>query len=276
MKRSNEIGFKEAAAWAMAGIALSGAAMSAGFALFVLDKMDWAAFAAEILTFIGSTIGLGLILVGVSFLAEDSRRTKISFMAVGTMSGAIVIPVLLYGGKKVWEMAYVDPTFTRVCQHAHVTYGARVERPSGVLLNVQKGTDFTAEFLLAQSDLDFVERPASNLTSKSGGYERLEVIGKRVRRVDDPRFSDVWRTRFKASPVSDPTAPVEVTVTNLRSLAGEAIVERKTEVRRRSDKLVMGSSLVYLSKGSGSCPAGEFPGQFHTMNFVLRVIEGRY
>lgn len=130
-----------------------------------------------------------------------------------------------------------------------------------------------AEFLLNQSLLEFIERPATKETGFVGTakYERVSTTGERVLR-SQPGSSA--RTQFAYEPTDLLTSEYEVRPTRLNVAGGEELGLRgaRIEIRRRNDdKLVALAQYFWNKIEFRACPKESQQGLF-VYHFVADVL----
>jgi hypothetical protein len=249
------------------GVAASFAAVYAGNWLFVSGLTDWNAFFASIFNFLGATAGLGAALLLGSLLFDQPLKGNIALAGLGAVCGLVAVPLLGNLATEAWKVAYIKPQFARLCKEAHIDVRPMEARPPGVLLQ----GNLPAEFLLNQSDLQFVERAAKRKPPSEGvAYEQLEVQGERGRRSSSQSGPE---THFKVTPIAAPRAPVQASISAEYVDKGRTITQRKVRLSRRSDGATFVSASIYWHKTlEKTCPEGGSMNEIYAGNLLLRAM----
>ena len=259
-----------------AGIVASLAADNAGYWLFVSGRQDWDAFGAGLFNFLAATVGLGVLLLLGSLFFGGRMKVNVALAGVGALCGLVANPVADVAGDQAWKLAYLKPKFALVCRKAHIDVRPLDTRPAGVLFAGQPGRDrVSAEFLLNQSELQFVEREARRKPGDAGpvAYERIEVVGERIRRFSWQDRKANRQTHFNVTPVAAPSAALEASM-SLEALAGDNDVsQRRIRLVRRSDGAELVSARIFRNRTlRTTCPEGGSLSSVYATNLLLRAM----
>ena len=259
-----------------AGIVASLAVDNAGFWLFVAGRQDWDALGAGIFNFLAATVGLGVLVLLGSLFFDGRMKASIALAGVGALCGLVANPVADVAAYQAWKLAYLKPKFALVCRKAHIDVRSLDTRPAGVLFAGRPGAGrVSAEFLLNQSELQFVEREARRKPGDAGpvAYERIEVEGERIRRSNWRDRKANRRTHFNVTPVAAPSAALEASM-SLQALPGDNDVSRrKIRLIRRSDGAELVSALIFRSRTlRTTCPEGGSLSSVYATNLILRAM----
>ena len=219
-----------------------------------------------------------LLAFGFIALCYLSLRTTASTFATPsqrfTTSDSIVVvfaslvPVAIGMTLPIGKMVALSTDFARLCRSAeikvlHAVKGAKSiallpDSFSSMAVGQQAETRPQMKFLLNQSLLEFVERPAtkeSGLADKAK-YERVSTVGERILRS---KPGSAAATQFVYEPAAELTAEYEVRPTPLNiERGGElGLGGARIEIRRRLDNLLVAYAQYYWNNTEfRACPEG--------------------
>ncbi|MGH8620519.1 MAG: hypothetical protein ACREUB_00460 [Burkholderiales bacterium] len=211
-------------------------------------------------------------------MAVPPRPRDWTRLEVITIGLAFAAPAVFVFALPLEKMHAMITGFKRLCEKAEVKVIERVNGAKGVALlpdrfsvmreEKQAETGPWAGFLLNQSVLEFIERPATKESGLAGTakYERMTTAGERV-------LSGLKkRTRYAFEPTDVLTAEFEVRAVPLTVERGAevGIGGSRVEIRRRSDgRMIAYAQYYWNNREFKACPP-----ETHNGLFIYHFIAG--
>jgi hypothetical protein len=187
---------------------------------------------------------------------------------------ASLVPVAIGMTLPIGKMVALSTDFARLCRSAEIEVLHAVKGTKSIALLPDSFSSMAVEqqaetrpwmkFLLNQSLLEFVERPATRESGLAGKakYERVSTVGERILR-SKPGSTAV--TQFVYEPVAELTAEYEVRPTplNIERGAELGLGGARIEIRRRLDELLVAYAQYYWNNTEfRACPKEAHDGLF--------------
>ena len=257
---------------------------------FVLVPV-WVLLAIGFLTLLVKSAGFA----GRAPIPPDPRPlTKAEALVVAC---AIAAPVAFAFTLPVGKMITLATQFDRLCKTAEIKVYETVTPQRGIAVLPDSFSYMSpvsvaealplAEFLLNQSLLEFIERPATKETGIVGTakYERVSTTGERVlrspapigERVFRPQPGSSARTQFVYEPTDLLISEYEVRPTRLNVAGGDelGLGGARIEIRRRNDNKLVASAQYFWNKTEfRACPKESQQGLF-VYHFVADALNVR-
>lgn len=204
-------------------------------------------------------------------LPQAHRFSSTDLVALGF---ALVAPIAYGFTLPVEKMYAAKHEFSSLCEHSEIKVLEKVKGAKSIaLLNDsftfmaqgrQAETRPMAVFLLNQSLLEYIERPATDegLTKGIAKYERMSTAGKRVLRSLP---GDNRTTQYIYEPTDAITAEYEVKSTVLNIDRGDelGLGGARIEIRRKTNNHLIGYAQYYWNnKEFRACPEESHNGMF--------------
>lgn len=237
----------------------------------------------------------GLLGVGFAILVIQSiaaRRTdhpdrRVWNYAEFAMLGcAVGVPLAFAFFLPLERMYTLSTEFSRLCKNAEIKIYETVNPAKSVVLTEDRFTHMPprrqaetlphALFLLNQSFLEFIERPASKESgiADKAQYERIATVGERILR-SQPGSSA--QTTFSYEPTDTITAEYEVRPIRLTIEKGAdvGLGGARIEIRRRADdKLIAHAQYYWNNTEFRACPEESHRGLF-IYHFIANALNVR-
>lgn len=190
------------------------------------------------------------------------------------VAAALLLPLAFGATLPVGRMVAMSSEYSRLCGSADIKILEKVPPARGIALLPDSFSSMPPRqrvetrpwmpFLLNQSLLQFVERPASAEGGFAGKakYERVTTVGERILR-STPGSKAV--TQYVYEPADELLADYEVRPTKLEMPRGEdlGLGGARIEIRRRADdRLVAYAQYYWNSKEFRACPEESHRGLF--------------
>jgi hypothetical protein len=187
---------------------------------------------------------------------------------------ALSLPVAFAATLPLFNMITLSTEFSRLCSNAEIKVLEPVRGAKSIALSpdlfssmaprLQAETRPAAFFLLNQSLLEFIERPATEKSGIKGKekYERISTIGKRILRSE--RGSTAI-TKYVYEPAKQLTAEYEVRPTKLILKQGAelGLGGARIEILRRADSHLIAYAQYYWNNTEfRACPQESHSGMF--------------
>jgi hypothetical protein len=223
-------------------------------------------------------LAFGLIMLGYRSIrsGEMQPRGPQRFMAsdAGLVVFALLLPAAFAFTLPIAKMITLSSEFSRLCSSAEIKVLQPVQGAKSIALlpdsfwakaagQQAENRPWTA-FLLNQSLLEFLERPATKASGIEGKakYERVSTVGERILR-SKPGSTTV--TQYVYEPVEELTAEYEVRPTRLTLDQGAelGLGGARIEIRRRLDNHLVAYAQYYWNNiESRACPQESHSGMF--------------
>lgn len=205
-------------------------------------------------------------------LAKRSQRFTTSDSIVVVF--ASLVPVAFGMTLPIAKMVALSTDFARLCRSAEikVLYAVKGAKSiallpdsfSSMAVEQQAETRPRMKFLLNQSLLEFVERPATKESGLAGKakYERVSTVGERILRS---KPGSAAATQYVYEPVAELTAEYEVRPTplNIERGAELGLGGARIEIRRRLDNFLVAYAQYYWNNTEfRACPQESHDGLF--------------
>jgi len=212
------------------------------------------------------------VILALSVLLRRPRRFTASY--AGLVVFALLLPAAFAIMLPFRDMTARSKTFSRLCDTAAIKVLEPVRGAKSIAVlpdsfaSMARGqpaeTRQWSDFLLNQSFLEFVERPATKQSGIAGTakYERISTVGERVRQRKPGSNAE---TQYVFEPVEELTAEYEVHSIRLQL---ESTAERgwggaRIEIRRRSDNRLVAYAQYYWDDTEiRACPQESQSGLF--------------
>lgn len=229
---------------------------------------------------------LTLIVKSISHASIDLASRPRSRMEMLAITTVLIVPVAFTLTLPLGRMAILVVEFDHLCESAEIKIYETVNAPKGIAVlpdsfsymppRQQAETRPMAVFLLNQSLLEYIERPAKNETGILGKakYERMSTTGERVLRSE---YGVRAQTQYVYEPTDSITAEYEVRPTRLSLARGAelGLGGSRIEIRRRSDdKLIAFAHYYWNNTELRACPPETHQGLF-VYNFVADALNIR-
>lgn len=208
-----------------------------------------------------------------------SRRfTASDFILVAL---ALLVPAAFSVTLPIGKMTALATGFTRLCNSAEIKVLERVQGAKSIALlpdsfssmaaGQQAETRPRSRFLLNQTMLEFIERPATTESGLKGKakYERISTVGERILRS---KGGSAARTKYIFEPIEELTADYAVLPAPIKIEQGAemGLGGARIEIRRRRDNHLVAYAQYYWSnKEFRACPQ-----ESHTGLFIYRFLAG--
>lgn len=245
------------------------------------NNFGWHELFAQIAVVVLGPLVIGATLLILGLIARNARPMFMSIATgafVASIVTPIVVPVAFWHYQSYQDRSAYDP----LCKNAFIEIVERVSPARSVVFlpdsfvspaeREQSYRNSWAEFVLNQSLLEYVERPATEKSGPGGKaqFERVSTSGKRI--LSSHNSSE--RTTFIYEPVDSITAEYVVHAESLLvehsktfGLGGERI-----EIYRRADnKLVARAQYYWSNKLFRSCPE-ETRGGLFVYHFIAEAL----
>lgn len=199
------------------------------------------------------------------------------------VAAALLLPLAFVATLPVGRMVAMSSEYSRLCGSAEVKILEKVPPARGIALIPDSFSSMPPRqrvetrpwmpFLLNQSLLQFVERPASAEGGFAGKakYERVTTVGQRILRSAPGSKAT---TQFAYEPADELLADYEVRPTQLEVPRGAelGLGGARIEIRRRADdQLVAYAQYYWNNKEFRACPEESHRGLF-IYNFVVGAL----
>lgn len=262
---------------------LASTVQGGGASFVVVSYSRFVILPAEVLLAIGFTIFAVKSVVGrqVSISAYPRHHTVGEAIAVAC---ALATPIVFALTLPLGKMFTLVTEFDRLCKGAEIRVYETVKPPKGIAVlpdsfsymppRQQAETRPLTVFLLNQSSLEFIERPATKATGNAAKYERMTTTGERVLR-SQPGSNARTQYSYESTDVLAAEYVVRPTRLNLERGADLGLGGARIEIRRRSDdKLVALAQYYWNNTEFKACPDESHQGLF-VYNFVADALSVR-